>query len=265
MLSSYSTFVLSVVHKRQLTGYITTLFHRSRARKLASPDQMQMKLEAFRALLSDEEALSRLAAKYTMDSIESGINLAGAVPKNIVIEVINRQIERHSGTRAVQSDYINTVELMMSLPDERMINGQWSVFHAELGNPFIIGDAPVVTWERTAHNALMHGVGFALPNVEVLLPISPTTCLHILPEVQRNRSTRRPTTEEVNVAQALFATEHCFSNVRSEKLDATLQPHFGTFRIGIEGFSIRHIDYKEQLVNILMNRGPRYRRAIGTA
>ena len=63
-----------------------------------------------------------------------------------------------------------------------------------------------------------------------------------------------PVTIEVNMAQAAFA-QHCFSNLFSPEIDATLQGVFGKVRIGIEGFSIRHIDYKQKLFNILMNQG----------
>jgi hypothetical protein len=67
------------------------------------------------------------------------------------------------------------------------------------------------------------------------------------------RSLSRP---EVNMAQAAFATEHCFTNVCSPEIDATLQPQFGKVRLGIEGFSLRHIDYNKVLFDILMGRHP---------
>jgi hypothetical protein len=63
-----------------------------------------------------------------------------------------------------------------------------------------------------------------------------------------------PSTEEVNIAQAAFATQHCFANVRSDEIDALLQPHFGAVRIGIEGFSLQNIDHTKQLFEILMRQ-----------
>lgn len=65
---------------------------------------------------------------------------------------------------------------------------------------------------------------------------------------------QRPAPEEVNMAQAAFATEHCFTNVYSAETDATLQPHFGTIRLGIEGFSTKHIDYNKALFDIIMSQ-----------
>jgi hypothetical protein len=71
-----------------------------------------------------------------------------------------------------------------------------------------------------------------------------------------------PATDEVNMAQAMFATEHCFTNICSQELDARLQPHLGKMRIGIEGFSVRHIDYKKLMFDILMNQGRPVKRGL---
>ena len=56
------------------------------------------------------------------------------------------------------------------------------------------------------------------------------------------------------MAQAAFATQHCFTNVRNTEIDALLQQHFGTVRLGIEGFSTGHVDHTKKLFEILMNQ-----------
>jgi hypothetical protein len=43
---------------------------------------------------------------------------------------------------------------------------------------------------------------------------------------------------------------------RFEALNERLQPHFGEMQIGIEGFSVRHIDYNAHLFDLLMGRRP---------
>jgi hypothetical protein len=143
---------------------------------------------------------------------------------------------------------------MMGFADVNMLNGDWGIIHAEPDKPFVIGDAPVVTWERTENNILNLGQGFGRPNVEVLLPVSPTACLHVRPRVARTRSVRMAATAEVNIAQASFAAEHCFTNILSQELDGILQPNFGTIRLGVDGFSVRHIDYKKLIFDILIGR-----------
>lgn len=115
----------------------------------------------------------------------------------------------------------------------------------------MIGDAPVVTWERTQGRSLMLGQGFSRPNLEVLLPVSPSVCLHLLPTVNRTRPVITPAPVEVNIAQASFATKHCFTNIRSLTLDKTLQAHFGKTQLGANAFTLGHQDYRNELFDIL--------------
>ena len=163
----YRTFVLTPAHIRQLTGYTTMLFNRSRARRTASDGQTDMKIEAFRALLSDERKLCELAAKHTMDMIERGYPLR-IVTKEEEVEAIEKTISAHSSSDEVQRSYVQTIETMMAYADEKMATGAWGIIRAEPERPFVIGDAPVVTWERTEDNRLIFGKGFGTPNVEAL-------------------------------------------------------------------------------------------------
>lgn len=250
----YRTFALQPNQIKVLTGYITMLFTRSRARRGVSQDHTDITIEALRSLRSDEQRLSDLVGKHTMDVIDRGLAVR-MVTREEVIAAIDQTIAAHSDADEAQRRYIQSVETMMEYADEEMLNGQWFIIHAEPDKPFVIGDAPVVTWERTENNILNSGQGFGRPNVEVFLPVSPTTGLHIHPRVPRTRQVLMPATDEVNMAQAMFATEHCFTNIGTRELDAKLQPHFGKTRIGIEGFSGRHIDYRKLMFDILMNQG----------
>jgi hypothetical protein len=178
------------------------------------------------------------------------------VRREEVVAVIENAITAHSDAEEAQRRYIQTVETMMEFADVNMLNGNWNIIHAEPDKPFVIGDAPVVTWERTDNNILYFGQGLGRPNVEAFLPVSPTACLHVMPRVPRTRPVRLPATEEVNIAQAAFATEHCFTNILSQEIDGTLQPKFGTMRIGVDGFLVGHIDYKKVFFDLLMGHRP---------
>lgn len=248
----YRTFVIGAVHVRALTGYITILFNRSRARRAATNLQRDNQIGALRALLKDDEMLAQLAIKETVDMFARGVHVV--VTKDILKEVIQKQIEKHSGGEQTQALYVQTMETMMAYRDENMLNGEWRIIYTDASDPFVIGDAPVVTWERLPNNGLLFGQGFRRPDVEVLLPVAPTACLQVLPRVERNRSVRIPNVKEVNMAQAAFATRQCFSLVRRDELDAVLQPQFGMCRLGVDGFALRNVDYKKKLFEILMNQ-----------
>ena len=249
----YDTFVWEPKHIRALTGYVTMLFTRSRARRAASQIQADLMIEALRSVVADEKKLSALISKHQVDAFWAGLD-PRLVTRKVVIQAFENQILGASTPDNGQRQYINSMETMMRFSDQYLLNGQWGVIPADNGKRFVIGDAPVVTWVRTENNILYFGQGFARPDVEAFLPVSPMACLHILPLVQRTRLPLRPTTDEINMAQAAFATEHCFTNVRDEALNQLLQQYFGTVRIGIEGFSIRHIDYNESFFKILMGQ-----------
>jgi hypothetical protein len=44
--------------------------------------------------------------------------------------------------------------------------------------------------------------------------------------------------------------------VQSTEIDALLQPYFGTVRLGIDGFSLQHVEHTKKLFDILMNQPP---------
>jgi hypothetical protein len=255
--AGYRTFVPSRVHIRQLTAYIILLFHRSRARRSATRQQVDIVVESLRNLLSSEEQISAIAAKWTLDIIDQGHPLGRVVTRVEVETAINDMIKDHLADDQLQHTYADTIERALTRSDEAMLNGNWELLHTAPSAPFVIGDAPVATWERTDRNFIVYGQGFGRPNVEVVLPISPVACLHILPAVQRTRRVITPTTEEVNVAQAAFSTSHCFTSIRSDDLNQTLQPHFGRAVLGVNAFSIRHRNYTNTMFEILMNNGNR--------
>lgn len=62
-------------------------------------------------------------------------------------------------------------------------------------------------------------------------------------------------TQEVNMAQAGFATTHCFTNMRSDALNAVIQPSFARAEIGVTAFNVAHRDYSNTMFEILMNEG----------
>lgn len=251
-LLKYDTFPFTTLQKRLLTGYVTMLFHRSRARRASSAGQHNTMIAALRAIRDNDDMLGQLIAKQTMALISGGRH---EMPTHEQARAaIDSVIAEHDAGDVAQRRYIATTEHMMELVDEGMRNGDWRILQTELDKPFIIGDAPVVTWERTDRDVIILGQGFGRPNVEVFLPVFPTACLHVRPAVQRSRPVRVPTIDEVNQAEAEFATLHCFTNVESKEIDVLLQPHFGKSRLGIEAFSTRHFDSTKQLFEFLMNR-----------
>jgi hypothetical protein len=253
--AGYRTFVPTRLQMLQLTAYMVLLWHRSRARKAATRVQVEIVVSSMRSLLANDQQIATLAAKWTLDIIARGHPLARTVTTEEVRESLLKMIDDHLADDQIQHTYAGTIERALSRPDDGMLNGNWELLHTTPGEPFVIGDAPVVTWERTENNFLIYGQGFSRPNVEVLFPISPIACLHIQPLVRRTRRVHTPSTQEVNMAQAAFATAHCFTNIHSDALNTLLPPSFGRAEIGVTAFNVAHRDYSNTMFEILMNEG----------
>jgi hypothetical protein len=149
---------------------------------------------------------------------------------------------------------VASIVSFMAYFDEKMFSGEWKLVGTTIEDPFIISDAPVVTWDRT-NSGLSFGVGFEKPNVEVLLPVSPLTCLHILPKVPRTRQVVGPRVEEVNIAQAKFAHRSCSANQHNSEIDNIVQRHISTTKLGENAFSLSNKNYNNMVFDILMRQG----------
>ena len=147
-LMKYSAFVLSLAHTRKLTRYITLLFHRSRARLGATQHLLDKMLGSMRTLLANDEQLQAIADKVTVDLLVSGVRLERNATKGEIAAVLMRTIEQHEAADQLQHNYAKTVERMLSFEDEDLQNANWDILRTEPENPFVIGDAPVVTWEN---------------------------------------------------------------------------------------------------------------------
>jgi hypothetical protein len=216
-------------------------------------------VESLQSLLANEEQILQIAARWTIGQIDIGISLDEAtVTAEEVRERLNETIARIQTEEHIQTTYVDSMERALASFDQTMAGGGWGILTTTSDSPFIIGDAPVVTWIRGG-KFLHYGFGFQRPNVEVLLPVGPTACLHVLPLVPRNQQPLTPTVSEVNEAQASFASEYCYARTNSLALNDLIQPRIGRRRIGVHLFSVRHRDYSNTMFELLMSGGSRFR------
>lgn len=238
----FRAFVFGANHTIALGPYIALLWHRSKARKKVTHLHRDLSIQTFEKLKTRNDLLERIAASWTHDKIRQSGSLSEPVGVGKVIETIDRFIERFNSPGHDETSYADTMERVMVGEDTTFDGASWGIIHTKPKDPFVIGDAPVVTWRRDQQGVTQHGFGFREPNVEVLLPVCPTACLHVLPNVQRTRPIITPQTSEVNAAEAAFA-EACYTNVGSTSLNEHLQRYFGLAEIGINAFSIAHKNY----------------------
>jgi hypothetical protein len=248
-------FIRTDERRIQLTRYVTLLFLRSKSRRAGTKHVQEVKRQAMSKFLSNESQLLTVATNWNIDLICRGVHVSSPITKEDVANRARERFEHLSAQDAEQEQYMVGIRLGMANLDESMYRGDWNVLTTTPDRPFIISDSPVVTWQRDALGTAHHGGGFQRSNIEVLLPVSPTACLHILPEVERTQRVVSPTIDEVNIAQAAFAYRDCFGSTDSAGIDALVQQHISTARIGDNVFTIWHRNYDNIIYEILMNGG----------
>ena len=105
--------------------------------------------------VANEERLALLAAKQTMDLVPQGLDRM--VTREEVITAIDNTIREQSTPDRPQLRYLDTMETVMGFVDERIRDGAWRVLRTAPERPFVVGDAPVVTWERNEQGELILG------------------------------------------------------------------------------------------------------------
>jgi hypothetical protein len=247
------SFVPTDSQRKALTRYITLLFNRSRAKREAAPHAWETKLRILEKFLANEQQILTVQAhmNFRLSSVNRWYDRLFS--KEDVIRLARKICESPKTESSLQHYYASSVAGWLSHFDETMYQGEWSLLTAKPGEPFILSDAPVATWNRVSADLFHYGVGFSEPDVEVVLPVSPLTCWHILPKVQRTRHVKIPTVREVNFAQAAFATRSCFSNIESSAIDDLVQSHVSKAKLGVTAFTLWHMNYDNKLYDLLMD------------
>ena len=244
-------FAATPLQRRQLTFYVTLLFMRSEARRKAAAHSQEIIRRSIDSFLSNEDQIMTVATCWSINEINRG-NHRTLFTRNMVVQMAREA--RHNTTLSIQEQrsYVDLIETSMQTVDGPMMSGEWKFLRTTPNKPFVIADAPVATWVRSAENKLSFGTGFHRADVEVVLPISPLTCLHILPAVERTRDVLQPTVEDINAAQAAFSSRHCFTNINSPELDHLLQPSFGCAEMGTKSFTLWHRNYDHTYYEMLL-------------
>ncbi|WP_263385868.1 DUF4238 domain-containing protein [Granulicella arctica] len=246
-------FVLTHERKLALTRYIFMLFQRSQARRSGQGSLAAVKAHAFTAFLNNPRQLATVAAHLNIEEMAQGRRFShGLITSEIVAENAKRMMRADNTHDSLQRTYVEGIKNQMSHVDPLLLASEWRWVFATPDAPFMLGDSPVITFARAVNGKLDYGMGFHEPNVEVALPMSPTTCLHLLPAIANRRPVQTPTTQEINWGQAGYAFEHCFCNVDRADLDAIMQANGGAFEMGTKTYRLPHENYDNHVCDILM-------------
>lgn len=251
------SWAMTPTQQEQMARYVSLLFNRSEARKAGSEYLLSIMKDVVGRFLSDESRVLTVAGHWSIQAHFRGQRLL-VTPDHIRASA-RAVIERDGTQKSHQSSYAQFITALLTggpsaKAYELMVRGEWRVIRTDRDKPFILSDTPVVTWERLIGQFNL-GIGFERPNVEVILPISPTACLQILPAVKRTRSIVAPTVAEVNTIQAGFAYTSCFADRESDEINQTVQDNIGKLKIGVNVFTLRDRNFDDLFYDIMMNQG----------
>ncbi len=153
-LFRFRTFAPSRLQIRRMTRYITLLWNRSQNRQQATKEQIAIAIEVTRSYIADEQKLSRIAGRWTMEILRLGVKLDRAVTPADVRASAEKMIAIMQTEEHEQTTYVDSMERSMALTEPVLENGDWNTIQTDLEHPFVIGDAPVVTWQRRENGLL---------------------------------------------------------------------------------------------------------------
>jgi|HubBroStandDraft_6_1064221.scaffolds.fasta_scaffold335421_1 hypothetical protein len=248
-----SNFAMTKIQRERMTRYIALLFHRSISRRSAGSHIQEIKAQALQAFLSNESQLTTVAVHWGLNAHFKGLTLPPITSKDVE-QAARKMLDGISSASTRQEAFVTGLVGAVAVLDEPMFRGEWRVLRTTPDEPFILSDAPVVTWQRLETGMLSYGVGFHTDNVEVVFPVSPIACLHILPTVQRTRPPLEPKVLEINGAQAAYASEACFANQNRQQIDDIVQKCAGQVQMGRNAFTLRHRNYNNLVYDLLMQQ-----------
>jgi hypothetical protein len=247
------SFVPNESQRKALTRYITVLFNRSKAKREAAPHTWEMKQILLNKFLANEQQLLTVQTHRNLILLMGNRRYNRLFTKNDVIKLARKISDTQKSESAMQNYFVTSVTQWIDYFDDAIFEGGWRLLSTKVDEPFILSDAPIATWDRKATDRCNYGVGFGEPDVEVVFPVSPLTCWHILPKVQRTRPVVTPTTREVNIAQAAFAARCCFSNIEDAAIDQIVQNHISTAKLGVTAFTLWNMNYDNRLYEFFMS------------
>jgi hypothetical protein len=249
-------FQFTEARRRKLARYVTLLFIRSEARRASRPHTVEIVESGCRAFLSNDEQVVTVDAQWNLIqwtwSLYFRFGFRPFVQSARVRAHAQRLVRNFKTPQNEREAFTQFIRDFLNFDDANVIGGEWRLVYALQTNPFLLSDAPVVTWKRTSDGTLQHGIGFAERDVEVLLPVSPNLCLHLIPRVTRSRVVTVPTVKEINHAEVAFAARAVFADRRSDDIDRLVQDSISKVRFGNNAFTLRHRNYDDAFFNIFM-------------
>lgn len=243
--------------RAKLARYIVLLFSRSRARRQGMAITQALRRRLLGEALDCETCMQTAATSWNLQVHLSGVRTARLFePRDIRAIVSAKLIDAETETDQ-QDAFASWIKHLLDTKtdDTRLADGRWHLLRTSEQDPFLLSDSPVISYTRRIDGQVAWGEGFNRPTVEVILPISPTACLHILPS-HNVQDWNPPTTEEVNILQAKFIHESGYTNRCTTHLESMVNEYAGKAKIGENCYTVDSRRTMYYLLDTLIQTGP---------
>jgi hypothetical protein len=156
-------------HKNTLGFYAGLLFARSTSRRKFSAGNWAKMRDPLSALISNDEYVHDLAARYTQKSGE-------VTTERMVRDMLRKQVEKLAQKETADNAFVEDLLAHTEMIKKMLVPNPWQVWLAPNGSEFVTSDNPVITFIRFG-DVWHPGHGFNRPGVVVAFPLASTACL----------------------------------------------------------------------------------------
>jgi hypothetical protein len=225
-------------HFRVIARYVANIFSRSNQRRIASHRQQQKVAEIAMHVVNNPKMLRQLTAAF---SFVSQCQVSSTTVRQALIN-----LNWGDSHEARTAHYLRNVR-MYEEDIVRMLAGKpYGLLRAPDTDSFILGDTVVLT-RQPIGNALSVGVGFAKPNMHVLLPISPRTCIQIGIPGREEHVLMPEEVRSINTDQIKMMHRYAYSRVESDEIQEQVSNMGGTLNYMLSAFIVPELKSEDLL------------------
>ena len=96
--------------------------------------------------LANDVQVLNVRAKWSIDAHLSGKMQRSLFSHADVVKALRKYVLDTDPTLEAKKSYVSLIERSMEKVDDTLLTGQWNCVRTTPDNPFLISDAPVVTW-----------------------------------------------------------------------------------------------------------------------
>jgi len=215
--------------KLVLARYIAVLFSRSMARKHAIAFFSKQIKSEFIAAISNPAKVVKFAKEIRR-------HFGGWIGMPEIMSALEKHADQFDSPHRDQELFVNNLFGLLPTTEQQLLNRHWRILEAPPDEEFVLSDTPVLTRFRFPDRHYGYGWGLAHNNTEVLLSVSPRTCLCIGMPGSERETIKQEELRQINEYAVRFSVKKVFSSKYMEDVDHSVQRFSNSLRLGEKPF-----------------------------